>query len=266
LPCKCTISQTEIPAKSEIFHIFMFLQINQIRIGMFMRHYKLKKRNMRFTFYVTIFCLFLISCNNQEKHNYHHDHSHDNESNVHMNETSFEDLVKMFEDSARAEWQKPDDIVDLLGDLKGKTVIDIGAGTGYFTFRMAKKGAKVIAADVDERFIEYIKNKGVENVKTRLVPYDNSNLKPNEVDVVIIVDTYHHIENRTDYFKTVLKGLKKEGRLMVVDFKKEETPHGPPVNHRISADEVVKELKKSGFTSFEIEEDFLPYQYVIIAQ
>jgi cyclopropane fatty-acyl-phospholipid synthase-like methyltransferase len=183
-----------------------------------------------------------------------------------MNETSFEDLVKMFEDSARVEWQKPDEIIDLLGDLEGKTIMDIGAGTGYFAFRMAAKGAKVIAADVDERFIEYIENKGIERVEARLVPYDNANLKPKEVDAVIIVDTYHHIENRTAYFKTLLKGLKADGRLMVVDFKKVETPHGPPVNHRISADEVIKELKTAGFTTFEIEEDFLPYQYVIIAK
>ncbi|NJN77614.1 MAG: class I SAM-dependent methyltransferase [Saprospiraceae bacterium] len=211
---------------------------------------------MKFTFYTLIFCFTLWSCNNQEKHSYHHDHSHDNESNVHMNETSFEDLVKMFEDSARAEWQKPDEIIDLLGDLDGKTIMDIGAGTGYFAFRMAAKGANVIAADVDERFIEYIDNKDVAKVKTRLVPYDNSNLKPKEVDAVIIVDTYHHIEKRADYFKTVLKGLKENGQLMVVDFKKEETPYGPPVNHRISADDVVKELKSAGFTSFEIEEDF----------
>jgi ubiquinone/menaquinone biosynthesis C-methylase UbiE len=144
--------------------------------------------------------------------------------------------------------------------------MDIGAGTGYFAFRMVAKGAKVIAADVDERFIEFIENKRIERVEARLVPYDNSNLKPNEVDVVIIVDRYHHIENRTTYFKTVLKGLKVDGRLIVVDFKKKETPHVPPVNHRISADEVMKELKTGGFTSFEIEEYFLPDQYVIIAK
>lgn len=220
---------------------------------------------MKITFYTLAFCFFLFACNNEEK-GYHHHHAHDNPSNVHMNKTSFEDLVKMFEDSARAAWQKPDDIVDLLGDLKGKTVMDIGAGTGYFAFRLAKKGATVIAADVDERFIEYIENKQVQNVTTRLVPYDNSDLKPNEVDAVIIVDTYHHIENRIDYFKVVLKGLKKDGRLIIVDFKKEDTPHGPPVSHRIAADEVVHELQKAGFSSFEIEEDFLPYQYIIIAK
>jgi ubiquinone/menaquinone biosynthesis C-methylase UbiE len=221
---------------------------------------------MKFTFYTFAFCFLLWNCNHEEKSYHHHHHAHDNESNVHMNKTSFEDLVKLFEDSARADWQKPDEIIDLLGNLEGKMVMDIGAGTGYFAFRLAKKGAKVIAADVDERFIEYIENKRVQNVTTRLVPYDNSNLKPNEVDAVLIVDTYHHIENRTDYFKIVRKGLKKNGRLMVVDFKKEETPHGPPISHRIAADDVVKELKTAGFKTFEIEEDFLPYQYVIIAE
>ena len=68
-----------------------------------------------------------------------------------MNKTSFEDLVKNFESADRNEWQKPDEVIRFLGDLKNKTIIDIGAGTGYFEFKMNEPSAKIIAADVDEQ-------------------------------------------------------------------------------------------------------------------
>src|SRR5262250_2336948 len=66
-------------------------------------------------------------------------------ANKHMHEMRFEDLVARFEDPARKEWQKPDEVIAGLGPLSGKTVADIGAGTGYFSFPTAARGAKVIA-------------------------------------------------------------------------------------------------------------------------
>lgn len=221
--------------------------------------------------YLLIICLFAISCNTTEEHekHSHHNHSHhtdDNKSNKHMHQSSFDDLVNRFEDSTRAEWQKPDEVIALLGDLKGKSIMDIGAGTGYFSTRLANQGATVIAADVDDRFIDFINNKKLENVTTRKVPYDSPKLAEKEVDAVIIVNTYHHIESRVEYFKQVKSGLKTDGQLMIVDFKKEETPHGPPVDHKLSETEVMKELKDAGFTDFDLNSKLLPYQYVIIAK
>jgi len=80
-------------------------------------------------------------------------------SNLFMNKRSFENLVQNFENEEREEWQKPEEVIALLGDIEGKTIMDIGAGTGYFAFRMSAKGAKVIAADVDDRFINYVEEK-----------------------------------------------------------------------------------------------------------
>ena len=97
----------------------------------------------------------LFSCNekSQHEHGEHHNQGHDhNRSNEHMNRRSFEDLVANFESEDRAAWQKPGSVIALLGDLQGKTVLDIGSGTGYFSFRLADKGARVVAADVDKRF------------------------------------------------------------------------------------------------------------------
>jgi 2-polyprenyl-3-methyl-5-hydroxy-6-metoxy-1,4-benzoquinol methylase len=92
-------------------------------------------------------------------HSMHQKHKNHGSANEHMNKTSFEDLIKSFEDPERIKTQKPDEAINLLGDIKGKTIMDIGAGTGYFAFRMQKKGAKVIAADVDERFQNFLSKK-----------------------------------------------------------------------------------------------------------
>jgi ubiquinone/menaquinone biosynthesis C-methylase UbiE len=191
-------------------------------------------------------------------------------ANAHMNQTDFETLKSHFDDPARDEWQKPDEVVALLGDLKGKTVMDIGCGTGYFSFRLADAGAHVIAADVDDRFLKEVKEHNSQRsdpgqVEIRKLPANSPELANDEADAVLIVDTYHHLENRPAYFTKVIRGLKPGGKLYVVDFKKQETPEGPPVEMRISAKDVGHELGEAGFRKFELNEGLLPYQYVVIA-
>ncbi|HAS41956.1 MAG TPA: SAM-dependent methyltransferase [Microscillaceae bacterium] len=207
----------------------------------------------------------------QNGHKGHGKEDH-NQANKHMHKRSFEDLVKSFESEDRAKWQKPEEVLKKLGDLKGKTVMDIGSGTGYFSFKMAAQGAKVIAADVNDKFQGYIKQRKEkekltdEQLVARKVPYDSPNLEAEEADHVIIVDTYHHVENRVAYFKKVLAGLKRGGQLLVVDFKKEETPHGPPLKMRLTAEEVKKELTEAGFTNLVIDTELLPYQYIVLGK
>jgi len=204
--------------------------------------------------------LTILACTSEQRGNL---------SNIFMNKSSFEELVERFEGEERLEWQKPEEVINLLGPINGKKIMDIGAGTGYFAFRMAKRGANVIAADVDDRFLEYIENKKEEtnsrNVKIRKVEYEDPLLAKNEVDHVIIVNTYHHIDNRAAYFTKVANGLKKDGSLMVVDFKKKKTPFGPPKRYKVSAQQVTKELSEAGFTSFDVNSELLENQYVIIA-
>jgi 2-polyprenyl-3-methyl-5-hydroxy-6-metoxy-1,4-benzoquinol methylase len=192
-------------------------------------------------------------------------------ANKFMHQADFHALVAHFEDPARAQWQKPGEVIASLGSLEGKTVADIGAGSGYFSFPLAKKAAKVIAIDIDQRFLDYIEQKkrtqkvGT-NVETRITAPDSPGLKPGEADVVLIVDTYHHIENRIDYFKKLKKDLAKDGVLVIVDYKKEKTPPGPPVELRVAQESVEAELKSAGFTIVNTDRDLLPYQYIIKAQ
>jgi ubiquinone/menaquinone biosynthesis C-methylase UbiE len=211
------------------------------------------------------------STSSTEKHKHHHGHGHGN-ANEYMHEKSFEELVANFESQDRIDYQQPDKVLEYLGNLKGKKIMDIGAGTGFFSFRLVEKGAIVIAADVSEDFQNYIAKKkdslkiGEDKLSLRKLGYDSPSLSDEEVDMVIIVNTYHHIENRKDYFALVKKGLKKGGRLVVIDFKKHELPVGPPVEMKLTADEVSEELKSSGFSSTEINKDLLEYQYIVIAK
>ncbi|MFT7084531.1 MAG: 2-polyprenyl-3-methyl-5-hydroxy-6-metoxy-1,4-benzoquinol methylase [Vicingaceae bacterium] len=189
-------------------------------------------------------------------------------ANEHMHKSSFEELVKKFEDPKRDQWQKPNLVLEKLGDVRGKKIADIGAGTGYFSRRLAQKGASVLALDVDERFLNYIDSLSQDSldIVTRKVNFDSPMLDSAEVDAILIVDTYHHIETRYEYFRDVWRGMKAGGQLIIVDFKKKDTPHGPPTEMRIEGFEVMKELQKAGFVKVVIDVRSLDYQYIILAK
>ncbi len=189
-------------------------------------------------------------------------------ANYHMHKSSFEELVEKFENPERDQWQKPDLVIEKLGDIKGKKIADIGAGTGYFSRRLAQKGASVLALDIDEQFLNFINTHSSDSltIVTRKIPFNSPQLDSAEVDAVIVVDTYHHIENRYDYFRDVWRGMKAGGQLMVVDFKKKKTPHGPPTKMRVEGFDVMRELQKAGFIKVVIDTKTLDYQYIIMAK
>ena len=230
-----------------------------------------------------VYLFFLsIGCNygQQGKDDKHvkgdtHEHLNGKESrhgsaNEHMHRSSVKSLIERFESPERDAYQQPQKVLEFLGDIQGQTIMDIGAGSGYFSVKLAEKGVKVIAADVDEEFQKFLQDRiekdNLKNIETRKIPYDSPKLKEEEVDMVLIVNTYHHIENREEYFAQVKKGTKPEGTLVVIDFYKSEIPVGPPLDHKLSMDLVVNELKQAGYTSFEVNVELLPYQYIIKAR
>ena len=200
-----------------------------------------------------------------------HIKSHGNEVNNQMLRTSVTELIKRFESPERDAYQQPEKVLAYIGDVSNKTILDIGAGSGYFSIRLAKKGAHVIAGDVDDEFLNYIK-KCVKKeqldalVEVRKLPYDSPALKDKEVEIALIVNTYHHIEDRSIYFAKVLKGLKPDGELIVIDFFKKELSVGPSSDHKISKEVVVDELKEAGFQNFVVNTDLLEMQFIIRAK
>jgi len=185
---------------------------------------------------------------------------------------NFESLVADFEDKDRGIWQKPELVISFLGDIKDKTVADIGAGTGYFTFRLVPKAKKVIAVDIDPRFINFLDSVKVrlpamyrDRFESRLAKFDDPLLQPGEADNVVIVNTYAYIENRVQYLKILYKGIAPGGQLLIIDFKKNNLPVGPPEEFKVSLAQVEHELSAAGFKVSKVDKDLLDYQYIVLA-
>ncbi|HBH25555.1 MAG TPA: SAM-dependent methyltransferase [Cytophagales bacterium] len=198
------------------------------------------------------------------------EHHKQHSANDYMHQRSVEELIKNFESPERDAYQKPEEVLSYLGDISGQKIMDIGAGSGYFSVKLASRGAQVIAADVDDEFQEALKKRveqnKIKNIELRKIPFDNPGLSNNEVDKVLIVNTYHHIEDRIAYFSLVRNGIKEDGELIIIDFFKKEIPVGPKRDHKISKELVVKELEAAGFEIVEVNTELLPYQYIIKAK
>lgn len=186
---------------------------------------------------------------------------------------NFENLVANYESKDRVIWQKPGMAIALLGDLSGKTVADIGAGTGYFAFRMIPKAERVIGVDIDPRFITFMDSIKVRlpeqyrnRFESRLAKPNDPMLNPEEADAVIIVNTYGYIENRVQYLQTLRKGMKPGGELLIIDFKKNNLPVGPEDDFKVSQNQVENELESDGFDILKIDNESLDYQYLILAK
>ena len=200
------------------------------------------------------------------------DQGRHNRANHHMNQADFESLTRRFESPQRDAYQQPEKVLEYIGEVSGQTIMDIGSGTGYFSFRLVRAGAKVIAADVDERFQEYIRTKkdrlGIPDslLLLRKIPYDDPQLEAGEVDKVITVNTYHHIEDRSTYFGKVRSGLKPGGTLIVIDYFKKDLPVGPPKSMKIDRETIIEELRAAGFKNIETNDTLLEYQFIITAR
>jgi SAM-dependent methyltransferase len=184
-----------------------------------------------------------------------------------------DNLIADFENKDRVIWQRPDKVIEFLGNLENKVVADIGAGTGYFAFRLVPKAKKVIAIDIEPRFVEFMDNMKAKilsanllhKFETRLATFDDPNLKVGEVNHVIVVNTYHQIEGRPIYFGKLKAKMMKDGKLLIIDFKKTDLPIGPPKNLKLDAAQVEAELRGAGFRNIRIDDTTLDYQYIITA-
>lgn len=175
--------------------------------------------------------------------------------------------AQQFDDPARDGWQMPDRVLAALRIDSGRAVADIGTGTGYFSSRLARLPAAptVYAVDIEPKMIEYVKaraaKEGVGNIVGVLASPESPNL-PAPVDVALIVDTYHHIGNRVEYFRRLRGSLKPGGRLAIIDFRK-DSPDGPPAEFRFTADQITAELVEAGYELAETH-DFLPRQMFLV--
>jgi predicted methyltransferase len=184
--------------------------------------------------------------------------------------TGVEKWVGIFDDPKRDEWQKPQQVVDALGLKPGQIVADLGAGTGYFERYLSKAvapGGIVLAIDTEPQMVAHLGERARKEKTANVVPVlalpEDPFLPPGRADCVLIVDTYHHIDDRLEYFGRMKDALSPSGRIVVIDFHKRELPVGPPPEHKLSRDFVVDEMKQAGFRLAD-EKTFLPYSYFLV--
>jgi len=201
-----------------------------------------------------------------------HDHGHmgdQSDGAFHRRFDGAEKWAKDFDNPERDAWQKPEEILDALHLPPDAVVADLGAGTGYFTVRLAKRlpQGKVLAADVETDMVRYLGERAKRESVTGVVPVqsaaDDANL-PEPADLILVVDTYHHIGHRRHYFAKLRASLRPGGRLAIVDFKA-DSPNGPPPEHRIPPERVIEELGAAGYSLVE-DHKFLSRQYFLVFQ
>lgn len=175
--------------------------------------------------------------------------------------------AKSFDDPARDVWQIPARVIEALALSPGASVADIGAGTGYFSVRLAKAipAGTVYAVDVEPAMLDHIRKRalgdGLENVVTLQASGTGPNL-PKPVDLVIVVDTYHHLPNRPTYFRELQKSLAPGARVAIIDFRR-DSPEGPPPEFRFEADQIIAEMQQAGYR-LDARHDFLPRQHFLV--
>jgi ubiquinone/menaquinone biosynthesis C-methylase UbiE len=174
-----------------------------------------------------------------------------------------------YEGTGRDGWQQPERVLEALALAPGERVADLGAGGGYFTFRLAEAvgpAGRVFAIDVDPDMIAYldgrIRNEGVANVETVLAGPDDPKLPADGVDWIFTCNTYHHIEERAAYFARARRGLRPGGRVAVIDLR----PHGlfqRIFPHATEAATVEAEMREAGFR-LAARHDFLERQSFLV--
>lgn len=212
---------------------------------------------------VCLVALGLAACGGAP-HGHHHGEMHAQHAFK-----SPEEWAKRFDDPARDAWQKPDAVLGHLKYSSNSKVADIGAGTGYFAVRIAPHVpvGKVYAIDVEPSMVEYTQKRaatmGLNNVVGVVAAPDDPRL-PEPVEIVLVVDTYHHLADRAAYFRKVKDKLLPGGRVVIVDYKPDPEIPGPPQALRLPADTIVSEMAEAGYTVTTRSEGALPRQYLLI--
>ena len=158
-----------------------------------------------------------------------------------------------YEGFNRDQWQHPQKVIEALALRPGDHVADLGSGSGYFTYRLAEAvgpQGKVYAVDVDREMNDLvakaIKGKNIGNIEVILARLDDPLLPPTGVDLVFTVNTYHHFENRVDYFHKLRKYLRPGGRIAVIDFDRRAWFEGM-WKHYTPAEFIKREMEQAGY-------------------
>ena len=165
--------------------------------------------------------------------------------------------------------EMPDDVVANMGLESDQVVADIGAGSGYFSFRIADRvpSGKVLAVDIQPEMLQLIERQktdtGVANIEGVLGQIDNPNLAPNSIDAAIMVDAYHEFSHPFEMINGIYDALRPGGRIFLLEYRGEDDSVPIRPLHKMTEEQVVKEMSVFGLEWTETL-DFLPWQHMMI--
>jgi arsenite methyltransferase len=174
-----------------------------------------------------------------------------------------------YEGLDRDAWQQPEKVIAALKLRPGEIVADLGAGGGYFTFKLARAVApagKVYAVEIDPDMVgliaKRVKQEPPSNVETILATTDDPLLPKTGVDLVFSSNTYHHITDRVPYFENLRKYLRPGGRVAIIDLDRRAWLEGV-LGHYTPSETIKREMEQAGF-ALQQEFDFLDRQSFLI--
>lgn len=180
--------------------------------------------------------------------------------------------IQNLERPDRDEYQQPEKVIEALDLKPGMVVADIGAGSGYFTRRLANaigETGHVLAIDIEQKMLDYNKQEleklGMANRATFILAKpDDPSLTDNSVDLVFLCNAYHHVEHHVDYWAKIKSALKSDGRVVIIDFYHDERSGklGFSKHHLVPRERVISNMEKAGLT-FSKEHTFLSRQYFL---
>jgi SAM-dependent methyltransferase len=177
---------------------------------------------------------------------------------------------RFLEGPGRAEWQRPEEVLDALEIQPGFVVADVGAGGGYFAERLAKRvgpRGHVLATDVQDEMIEALQarvaERSLDNVTVVRAGFDDPTLPADCCDLVLFSAVYKEIRDREAYMRRLAPALRPGGRVAILGFRPDAPGMGPPRDVRLSAETVASELAAAGYVLLD-SHGFLPRQHFLV--
>jgi len=171
-------------------------------------------------------------------------------------------------DSAdRVQFLDPDSILEKLGLDRGQVLVDLGCGTGFFSIPASRRVKKVFALDIQQEMLEILNEKiqkaKITNIEAILSEESFIPLPDNSADVLLMANVFHELEDRPSLLKQVKRVLRKNGRMVIIDWKKIEMDIGPPFGERLNEKDVIDIGCENGFTILE-QSNVGPYNYLLV--
>jgi len=172
--------------------------------------------------------------------------------------------------SERESEENPDGALDAIGIKPGMVIADVGAGTGFMTLKMAARvgpSGKIYAEDVQPEMLRRLRQNAAEakiaNIQTVLGGEADPKLPPNTLDLILLVDVYHEFSQPQKMLRKMREALKPDGRLVLLEYRKEDPSIPIRPEHKMSVQEVKLEVEAEGFHLDKVLET-LPRQHILI--